>query len=56
MKKETIVAKNKKHLSQLIKEDIRLNGDNCDLNHIDVSNIVDMSELFKESNFNGSIS
>jgi len=56
MKKEIIVAKNKKHLSQLIKEKIRLNGDSCDLNHIDVSKIKDMSSLFSWTKFNGNIS
>jgi len=55
MTKETIVAKNKTHLSQLIKDEIRQNGVNCDLNHINVSNITDMSYLFYTSRFNGNI-
>jgi len=56
MTKETIVAKNKTHLSQLIKDEIRQNGDKCDLNHIDVSQITNMSVLFKDIDFNGDIS
>jgi len=52
----TIIAKNKDHLKRLIQTEIFNNGLQCDLNHIDVSNIVDMSSLFKESKFNGNIS
>ena len=51
-----IVAKNKEHLRGLIEARIKEFGPNCDLNDIDVSQITDMSGLFKYSNFNGDIS
>ena len=43
-------------LRNLIDEYIAKEGTDCDLNHIDISLVTDMSELFSESYFNGDIS
>jgi surface protein len=56
MNKKTIIATNKAHLQELISGHIKLYGNQCVLNHLDVSQITDMSELFSCSEFNGNIS
>lgn len=57
--KKNILIRDKEHLKQLIEQCITKYGNTCDLNHLDVSNVTDMSYLFshKYSNqFNGDIS
>ena len=48
--------KTKKELQDIIKQRIKLEGKEADLNDIDVSNITDMSSLFNGTDFNGDIS
>ena len=43
-------------LGRIVRKRIREQGNECDLNDIDVSQITNMKLLFYESNFNGDIS
>ena len=43
-------------IKEIVKSEIERLGNNADLNHIDVSQVTDMSYLFKKSEFNGDIS
>ena len=52
----TLFPKSKDELKEMIKSEIDKNGNNCSLNHIDVTKITDMSGLFFGFNFNGDIS
>ena len=54
--KHTLFPKTKDELKQMIEDEISKNGNECSLNHIDVSKITDMSKLFSFSNFDGDIS
>ena len=48
--------KTKDELKNIINQRIESEGNECDLNDIDTSNITDMSKLFEGSEFNGNIS
>ena len=48
--------KTKDELRKIIKQKIESEGNECNLNDIDTSNITDMSNLFAYSEFNGDIS
>ena len=48
--------KSKEELQDIIKQRIKEEGNEVDLNNIDVSKITDMSNLFENTNFNGDIS
>ena len=48
--------KTKDELADIIKRKIESEGNDCNLNDIDTSNITDMSSLFEYSDFNGDIS
>ena len=53
---KTVVAQNGDHLKALICAAVAKNGNECDLNFIDVSNVTNMSRIFQDSQFNGDIS
>lgn len=48
--------KAKENLKQRIQDEIALHGRFCSLNHLDLTGVTDMSELFAYSSFNGDIS
>lgn len=56
MQRETVKAQDTEHLTSLISKAIEENGNNCDLNFIDVSNVRDMNSMFDNSNFDGGLS
>lgn len=51
-----IIAKDTEHLKKLIAQEMKTHGNECDLNHIDISLIGSMYDIFSNSRFNGDIS
>ncbi len=53
-----IIAQNKSHLKKIISHEMNINGNECDLNHIDISRVDNFSGLFgdERKKFNGNIS
>lgn len=47
---------NNNEIHSLVTNCVKIFGDNCNLNWIDVSNVTNMSKLFEDSAFNGDIS
>jgi surface protein len=56
VREKKIVVRNKQQLDTIVYATIREKGYECNLNFIDVSQVTDMSGLFKGSPFNGDIS
>ena len=52
----TLFPQTTEELKQMIEDEISKNGNECSLNHINVSEINDMSGMFRASKFNGDIS
>lgn len=52
----TLFPETREELEMMISDEIKKQGNEADLNHIDVSKIEDFSRLFKSSEFNGDIS
>ncbi len=53
---QTIVVAPRGQLQGLVQEAIATHGPQCDLNHLDVSNVQSMAFLFADTPFNGDIS
>ena len=54
--REKIIVNDRENLLLLIYKEINDYGNECDLNHLDISNVSSMSSLFLDFNFNGDIS
>ena len=53
----TIIVTNRAHLDQLIAQEMKTQGPSCDLNHLDISAVTDLSSLFaKFATFQGDVS
>ena len=52
----TLFPETPEELDKMVELEIKNNGPNCSLNHIDVSGLKDLSYVFSNSKFNGDIS
>ena len=50
-----IVAQDKVHLASIIGKEMQDHGNACSLNHVDISNITDLSNVFEDLPFVGDI-
>lgn len=55
-KPKRVVAKDRNHLVQLVKQEMEKNGNECNLNHIDVSKVENFMGIFENTKFNGDVS
>jgi len=53
---EKKIVANNGNIKKIVKSEIERLGNDADLNHIDVSGVTDMNNLFSNSRFNGDIS
>ena len=51
-----IQARDRNHLNEIINRDLQRYGNQCSLNHIDVSQVEDFHNIFAHSDFNGDAS
>ena len=54
--RHTLFPNNRKELLKMVRDEIKQNGNDCSLNHIDTSKITDIGHLFSGTEFNGDIS
>lgn len=55
MSRHILVPRDREHLKELVRFEMNVHGNACDLNHIDVSAIDDFSMLFASSMFQGNV-
>ncbi len=54
--RQKVIVTSREELAQLIDATIYHEGPHCDLNHLDISAVTDLSKLFQNNGFEGDIS